>query len=461
MYDRHLYPGGACRLHTLRKEIGDDIFWAAVKDYLHTYQESVVETDDFRRIVEKHCGKSLQKFFDQWIMTPAYPDVKVTFAFDKERNEGTFIVEQKQFDKKKDIPAFNFTTQLSWVIDGKEHRRPITLEDPRHSFNVAMTKDPEQVRFDPDWVVLHKLEFNPGDTKLKAQLTGAKDVHGRILAANALIKTAKRENLRFVADAYHKETFWGVRREMLAAFGTCHTEDSIDILVEIIGKESDHLVLDFVFESAKNFRDEKILNATAERFAKGGLPPKARAAAIKVLGAQREQAPLKTLIDAVMFKEPRYGFSSSTAMMSLGMSRMEEALDILIEQSVYGKNPTKSRRGAADGIGILLPNLPKNIHRKAEECLVDLLRDPDDWMRRAAAGALFSARVQWAEPALLSFRVTLPYQDQMDFDGRLASLRKGGESKLADLEKQVEDVNGRYRKLLERLENIEGRLTKS
>ena len=177
--------------------------------------------------------------------------------------------------------------------------------------------------------------------------------------------------------------------------------------------------------------------------------------------AQREQAPLKTLIDAVMIKDPRYGFTSSNAMLALGVSRLEESLDILIEQSVIGKNPYKSRRGAADGIGALLPYLPKNIRRKAEERLVDLLRDPDDWMRRAAAGALFSAKVQWAENSLLSFRASLPFQDQMDFDGRMAGLRKGGESKIADLEKQVEDVNGRYRKLLERLENIEARLAKT
>jgi HEAT repeat protein len=362
---------------------------------------------------------------------------------------------------KKEIPAFTFTTQLSWVIDGKEFRRDITLEEQRHSFNVAMAKEPEQVRFDPDWVALHKLEFNPGDTKLKAQVVGAKDVHGRILAATALVKTAKRENLRAVANAYNKETFWGVRREMLAAFGACQTEDAIDILVEIIGKETDHMVLDFVFESAKNFCDEKILNATLQRYRQGGLPPRARAAAIKVMGAQREQAPLKTLLDAVILKEPRYGFTSANAMLALGASRLEEALDILIEQSVIGKNPYKSRRGAADGIGVLLPYLPKNIRRKAEERLVDLLRDPDDWMRRAAAGALFSAKVQWAENSLLSFRASLPFQDQMDFDGRLEGLRKGGESKLADLEKQIEDVNGRYRKLLERLEDIEGRLKKA
>jgi aminopeptidase N len=53
MYDAHLYPGGACRLHTLRAEIGDGPFWTAVRDYLRRYAGEVVETEDFRKVMEQ------------------------------------------------------------------------------------------------------------------------------------------------------------------------------------------------------------------------------------------------------------------------------------------------------------------------------------------------------------------------------------------------------------------------
>ena len=45
LYDSHLYPGGAVRLHMLRHKLGDTIFWNAVRDYLQTYQWKTVETD--------------------------------------------------------------------------------------------------------------------------------------------------------------------------------------------------------------------------------------------------------------------------------------------------------------------------------------------------------------------------------------------------------------------------------
>ena len=56
MYDGHLYPGGACRLHTLCKELGDNVFWTAVRDYLQRYNGEVVETDHFRQVMEEHSG---------------------------------------------------------------------------------------------------------------------------------------------------------------------------------------------------------------------------------------------------------------------------------------------------------------------------------------------------------------------------------------------------------------------
>jgi aminopeptidase N len=46
--------------------LGDTAFWAGVKDYLTTFAGRVVETDDFRKSLERHTGTNLTKFFDQW-----------------------------------------------------------------------------------------------------------------------------------------------------------------------------------------------------------------------------------------------------------------------------------------------------------------------------------------------------------------------------------------------------------
>jgi aminopeptidase N len=82
MFDAHLYPGGAWRIHMLRKIIGDELFFNAVADYLQTYKGKTVRTVDFQRKLEQHSGLDLEEFFDQWLYSPGYPKLKAEFSFD-------------------------------------------------------------------------------------------------------------------------------------------------------------------------------------------------------------------------------------------------------------------------------------------------------------------------------------------------------------------------------------------
>lgn len=123
MYDNHLYPGGSCRLHMLRLLLGDATFWEAVRTYVARFARGLVETSDFRKVLEEvsQChvralcvvlcdlsagdgvesavladgllshsahththhpspptqvsGRSLVRFFEQWIESPGFPQV--------------------------------------------------------------------------------------------------------------------------------------------------------------------------------------------------------------------------------------------------------------------------------------------------------------------------------------------------------------------------------------------------
>ena len=99
LFDRHLYPGGARRIHMLRKMLGDETFWPAVRDYFETFSGKTVETVDFQRMLEKHSGLNLKQFFDQWIYSPGYPQLKVKFNYNKQENLASVKIVQKQENK--------------------------------------------------------------------------------------------------------------------------------------------------------------------------------------------------------------------------------------------------------------------------------------------------------------------------------------------------------------------------
>ncbi len=456
LYDAHLYEGGACRLHTLCNELGAETFWPAVRAYLRRYSGHVVETDDFRAVLEEHSGRSLGKFFDQWFYKKGYPDLKVTFEYDETRRQGSFTVEQKQVDQEKGIPVFDLTTDLGWTIEGVDHRLPIKVAEARQVFLIPMPSKPEQVRFDPDGKALHKLEFSPGDTLLRRQLTSAPDVIGRIQAAHTLAKTSKRANLQAIVDAYMDEPFWGVRREFAKALGSADHETAVAGLAALVATEQDPMALADLIRAAGNYRDVHIRDAVARRVAQG-LPHLAAQAAYETLGAQRDEAPWEVLLTAA--GTPSYnGLAQSGALRGLAATRRNEAIAFLRAKAAYGNCPNRARPAAVAGSADIGKGQEKNAREQIVEQLIDLLRDPWQPVAWASARGLQAMQVPEAIPALTGFGRSLSHQEQTEVERLVASMRDADKRDGSAVKKQVEDLREKVRKLEEQIQELEAQL---
>lgn len=454
LYDAHLYPGGACRLHTLREEVGDGPFWSGVRDYLQRYMGKVVETDDFRRVLEEHSGRSLGRFFDQWFYSKGYPKIRVTFRFDGARREGTFEIEQTQVDEKAGVGVFELTSDVGWVLDGQLHSAPVKLSERKHILTLPMDRDPEQVRFDPYHRVLHKLELNPGDNKLRAQLTKASDVIGRILAAHELAKTGSAANIHAIRDAYRGEPHWGARVEFAAALGKANSEAAIAALAELIAWEQDPMVLRSLIRAAGSYRDMRIAEAVQARL-DGDLPYYALAAAYEVLGKQRTRAPL-ALLEAACERPGWGGIAQSGAFRALAQSRQRQALAFIQDRVGYGALDNRVRPAAVAALGELARHQEPHLREAVVEQLCDLLRDPVRRVRSSAVSALEALGEASAVPALLQYRAALAVQEQVRVDKAIAKLRRAEEPRLSALEKQLDETRAELRRLAERVEKLEG-----
>ncbi|MFI7680805.1 M1 family metallopeptidase [Actinophytocola sp. NPDC049390] len=73
MFDDRLYQRGALTVHTLRTVLGDDVFFALLREWTTTHRHGTVVTADFVALAERHAGRSLAAFFDQWLHQPALP----------------------------------------------------------------------------------------------------------------------------------------------------------------------------------------------------------------------------------------------------------------------------------------------------------------------------------------------------------------------------------------------------
>ncbi|HYT75873.1 MAG TPA: M1 family aminopeptidase [Vicinamibacterales bacterium] len=77
-----VYNKGAMVLHMLRRLVGDDAFFAGLRDFYTTWKYKKAGTDDLRSAMEQAAGRPLERFFDRWIYGSAIPVVRFTSEVD-------------------------------------------------------------------------------------------------------------------------------------------------------------------------------------------------------------------------------------------------------------------------------------------------------------------------------------------------------------------------------------------
>jgi aminopeptidase N len=75
MFDERVYKRGALVLHALRGRIGDERFFALLRDWAARHQHGTVTTARFVELAGQHAGTDLSAFFTAWLYRPALPDI--------------------------------------------------------------------------------------------------------------------------------------------------------------------------------------------------------------------------------------------------------------------------------------------------------------------------------------------------------------------------------------------------
>jgi aminopeptidase N len=88
------YKKGAWVLHMLRGIMGDEAFFAGIRDYYAAYRDRNATTAELRLIMERHAGQPLDWFFKQWVFEAGHP----MYALEWQWSDGKVgvTIEQKQ-----------------------------------------------------------------------------------------------------------------------------------------------------------------------------------------------------------------------------------------------------------------------------------------------------------------------------------------------------------------------------
>jgi aminopeptidase N len=140
------YQKGSWTLHMLRQELGDDRFWAGIRDYYARFRDKNATTDDFKLAMERAAGRDLGVFFQQWLHRGGVPKLEGSWRWDAATKQ--VIVELRQ---SQPGAPFVLTVDIGITTPGAKarvERIELTARDGRYTF--AADAAPASVDLDPN-----------------------------------------------------------------------------------------------------------------------------------------------------------------------------------------------------------------------------------------------------------------------------------------------------------------------
>src|SRR5262249_10259795 len=119
MFDARAYPKGAWVLHMLRRKLGDDVFWKCLQRYGTEYKFQCADTNDFRRVLERESGRSLERFFYDWTERPGNPVLEINTEYLPDSKQARVVFKQTQAGE-----AFHFPLKMVFCCGGRESEAP-------------------------------------------------------------------------------------------------------------------------------------------------------------------------------------------------------------------------------------------------------------------------------------------------------------------------------------------------
>ncbi len=152
MFDRHSYQKGGCVLHMLRKYVGDEAFFEALKTYLNDNKYQATEIHHLRLAFEKVTGEDLNWFFDQWFLGKGHPTVEAGWNWNEAAK--TLEIQLEQVQDMASNGAFRLPMDVDIYVRGTARRTRISLDSVKQTIRIAQNEKPDFVNIDAERMLL-------------------------------------------------------------------------------------------------------------------------------------------------------------------------------------------------------------------------------------------------------------------------------------------------------------------
>ena len=467
-FDGNAYGKGALVLYMLRRQLGDEAFYAGLKHYLEINRGKNVVTADLTKAIEEATHTNVDQFFDEWVYGAGAPKFELSYQYDVEKKQVALRVKQTQ---KVEGRVGLFTVPVDVEITNATGPKlyPITVSKAEETFTFPSATAPQMVIFDKGSQVLKSAEFKKENQEWLYQLKNASELADRADAAVALGKLkGNDEAAAALGIALRSDKGRGLGIVAARSLGELGSPAAAKELLGTLSSINGPDVRSAIVQALGSFKDNTDVAAKLEAVAKNDDSYRARAAALQAIGKMKPAGAYDILVAGVGSDSPD-GFLREAALRGLGSLGDDKAVPLLREWTLPGKD-FDSRQAAIGSLARL-----KKEDKEITQQIAGYLNEPHFPIRISAIFALGTRGDASAIPALeallhsndLSIEMAPTIKGQID---RLKSPSASGRAhggpaeasdsvnanspdneRLAHLEQLVQEMN-------DRLKTIESRL---
>jgi aminopeptidase N len=466
-FDGNVYGKGGWVLYMLRRQLGEEAFYAGLRHYLEVNRGKNVTSADLSKAIEEATHNNVDAFFQQWIYGAGAPKFEVSYVYDEAKRQVALTVKQTQ-KRDAQVGFFQVPVDVEITTAGGPRLYPIHVTQESEVFTFPAESAPLMILFDKGTQVLKTAQFKKEKKELLYQLKNAGEVADRADAAEALAKIKGDEEVTSaLGGALRNDRSSGVRRTAASSLGELGGTGASKQLLEALNSAKEPWVRGAIVLSLENFKEDAGVIAQLQAVAQGDYSFRARGAAVHAIGRIKAPGAYQTLVAAVNADSPD-GFLRNAAIEGLGSLGDDQAVAVLREWAAPGKD-MDSREAAISS----LARLQKD-NKELTQVIAGYLQDSHFPVRRTAIYALGGRGDASAIPALeamlqsqsLSIEMEPTIRDQIE---RLknplarpgphgitkpdepAPTHTSGDERIVHLEQLVQEMN-------DRLKDIENRL---
>ncbi len=424
MFDSHSYAKGGLVLHMLRKYLGDDIFFSAIKIYLLENALQAVEIHHLRLAFEKASGEDLNWFFSQWLLSPGHPKLSISYDYNAEKSIAIVAINQAQ-----DESAFRLPMAMDIYLSDTMIRHHVTIEKKEQTFEFAVKSKPLLVNVDAEKYLISEMTENKSAREWMFQYEKVSGYMNKRQALTELASSQKDDTIAKQAfiNALN-DPFWALRK--LAVEKIIRDEETELHLAKAASDDIMPQVRAAAISRLGDTGSEKYMNLYKQSLADSSLQVVANA-----LDAIFELDKDTAMALARQFEDHHTG-SIVSSIGGIYAEAGDSSKQDYFEQKAYSVTSWPRYTLLAD-YGGFLQNKNEGIIRKGVQTLEDIaLHAGSEWDRFSATNAIHELKRSFSEKSNYEGMDDLKKKELEDF------LDKTLENILAA--EKDDDLQGRY-----------------